>query len=143
MKVPAELLRSMLGVSSVTHRPNMAGLSIAEQTLSAGPATAAMAAAAAAPAAASRPTTNSARAVTISNFTFAPATITVRAGEEVTWVNEDDAPHTVLGSDPGSPLKSPALDTGDKYAAKLTQPGTYEYFCSLHPHMTGVVGVSG
>jgi plastocyanin len=142
MKVPAEVLRSMLGVSSVTHRPNMAGLSIAEQTLNAGPATAAMAAAAAAPAAASRSTTNAARAVTISNFTFAPAAITVRAGEEVTWVNEDDAPHTVLGSDPGSPLKSPALDTGDKYAAKLTQPGTYKYFCSLHPHMTGVVNVS-
>jgi Icc protein len=141
MKVPAETLRSMLGVSSVTHRPNLAGLSIAEQTLSAGPATAAMAAAAVAPAAASRSTTNAARAVTISNFTFAPAALTVRAGEEVTWLNEDDAPHTVVGSDPGSPLKSPALDTGDKYAAKLTQPGTYKYFCSLHPHMTGAVTV--
>jgi 3',5'-cyclic-AMP phosphodiesterase len=138
LKVPAEVLRSMLGVSSVTHRPNMAGLSIAEQTLNAGPATATVASAAAA-----RTTTNSARAITISNFTFAPAALTVRAGEEVTWVNEDDAPHTVAGSDPGSPLKSPALDTGDQYAAKLTQPGTYKYFCSLHPHMTGVVNVSG
>jgi 3',5'-cyclic-AMP phosphodiesterase len=136
LKVPAEVLRSMLGVSSVTHRPNMAGLSIAEQTLNAGPATATVASAAAA-----RTTTNSARAITISNFTFAPAALTVRAGEEVTWVNEDDAPHTVAGSDPGSPLKSPALDTGDQYAAKLTQPGTYKYFCSLHPHMTGVVNV--
>ena len=57
-------------------------------------------------------------------------------------MNEDDAPHTVLGSDPGSPLKSPALDTGDKYSAKLTQPGAYKYFCSLHPHMTGVVNVT-
>ena len=130
LKVPAEVLRSMLGVSSVTHRPSMAGLSIAEQTLNAGPA------------AASATTTNPARAITISNFTFAPAAITVRAGEEVTWVNEDDAPHTVVGSDPGSPLKSPALDTGDKYAAKLTQPGSYKYFCSLHPHMTGVVNVA-
>jgi 3',5'-cyclic-AMP phosphodiesterase len=141
LKVPAETLRSMLGVSSVTHRPNMAGLAIAEQTLNAGPATAAMAGAAAATAAAARTTTNSARAITISNFTFAPAAITVRAGEEVTWVNEDDAPHTVLGSNPGSPLRSPALDTGDKYAVKLTQAGTYEYFCSLHPHMTGTVTV--
>ncbi len=140
MRVPAEMLRSMLGVSSVTHRPNMTGLSIAEQTLNAGPATSAAMAAAAAPAAAR--TTNPAQAISISNFTFAPAAITVRAGQEVTWVNEDDAPHTVLGSDPGSPLKSPALDTGDKYSAKLAQPGAYKYFCSLHPHMTGVVNVS-
>jgi plastocyanin len=140
LKVPAETLRSMLGVSSVTHRANMAGLSIAEQTLNAGPATSARAAAAVAPAAVSRTTTN-ARTVTISNFTFAPAALTARAGEEVTWRNEDDAPHTVVGSDPGSPLKSPALDTGDQYTAKLTQPGTYKYFCSLHPHMTGTVTV--
>jgi 3',5'-cyclic AMP phosphodiesterase CpdA len=139
LKVPAETLRSMLGVSSVTHRPNMAGLSIAEQTLNAGPATAAMAAAAA-PAATTAAT--SPRSITISNFTFAPAAITVRAGQDLTWVNEDDAPHTVLGTEPGSPLKSPALDTGDKYAVTLQQPGTYKYFCSLHPHMTGTVTVT-
>ncbi len=66
-----------------------------------------------------------------------------RRGQELTWVNEDDAPHTVLGSDPGSPLKSAALDTGDKYSVTLTRPGAYKYFCSLHPHMTGVVTVSG
>jgi plastocyanin len=118
----------------------MAGLSIAEQTLNAGPATSAAMAAAAAPVAGT--TTNSARAISISNFTFAPTAITVRAGQDVTWVNEDDAPHTVVGTDPGSPLKSPALDTGDKYAVTLQQPGTYKYFCSLHPHMTGTVTVT-
>jgi Icc protein len=126
MRVPAEQLRSMLGLSSVTYRPNMHELAIAESTLGA---------ASASSAAALRP-------VSISNFTFAPAALTVRAGQEVTWVNEDDAPHTVVGADPGSPLKSPALDTGDKYSAQLTQPGTYKYFCSLHPHMTGVVTVT-
>jgi 3',5'-cyclic-AMP phosphodiesterase len=126
LRVPAEQLRSMLGLSSVTYRPNMHELAIAESTLSA----------------ASASSTAALRPVSISNFTFTPAALTVRAGEEVTWVNEDDAPHTVVGADPGSPLKSPALDTGDKYSAKLTQPGTYKYFCSLHPHMTGAVTVT-
>lgn len=139
LKVPAETLRSLLGISSVTHRPHMAGLAIAEETLNAGPATSTAAAAAAAPAVT---TATGTRAISISNFTFAPAAITVPAGKELTWVNEDDAPHTVLGSDPGSPLKSPALDTGDKYSVTLTQPGAYKYFCSLHPHMTGVVNVT-
>jgi plastocyanin len=126
LRVPAEQLRSMLGLSSVTYRPNMHELAIAESTLSA----------------ASASSTAALRPVSISNFTFTPAALTVRAGQEVTWVNEDDAPHTVVGADPGSPLKSPALDTGDKYSAKLTQPGTYQYFCSLHPHMTGAVTVT-
>ena len=139
MRVPAETLRSMLGLSSVTHSPHMAGLAIAETTLNAGPATAMATAAAAAPA---RAAANGTPSITISNFTFAPAAFTVPAGKELTWVNEDDAPHTVVGSDPGSPLKSPALDTGDKYSVTLTQPGTYRYFCSLHPHMTGAVTVT-
>lgn len=122
MRVAAEQLRSMLGLSSVTHRPHMAGLAIAETTLDAA--------------------VSAARTISISNFKFAPAAITVQAGQELTWVNEDDAPHTVVGSDPGSPLKSPALDTNDKYAVTLKQPGTYRYFCSLHPHMTGTVSVT-
>jgi len=80
--------------------------------------------------------------ISISNFTFAPTAMSVRAGQELTWMNEDDAPHTVLGSDPGSPLKSPALDTGDRYSVTITRPGTYRYFCSLHPHMTGSINVT-
>jgi plastocyanin len=139
MRVPSETLRSMLGLSSVTHHANMNGLAIAESTLNAAPASAASVAAAAAPAAA---TASGPGAISISNFTFAPAAVTVPAGKELTWRNEDDAPHTVVGTDPGSPLKSPALDTGDKYSVTLTQPGTYRYFCSLHPHMTGSVTVT-
>ena len=77
--------------------------------------------------------------VVIGNFTFEPSTLTVSAGTILTWVNEDDAPHTVIGTDPDSPLKSPPLDTGERYAIALTKPGTYRYFCSLHPHMTGTV----
>lgn len=127
MRVPAEQLRSMLGLSSVSYRPHMRELTIAETTLNA----------------ASGSSAGALRPISISNFTFAPAAVTVQVGQELTWVNEDDDPHTVLGADPGSPLKSPALDTGDKYSVKLARPGTYRYFCSLHPHMTGVVNVSG
>jgi len=77
--------------------------------------------------------------VRIGNFAFAPETITVPVGTKVQWVNEDDAPHTVVGVDKDTPLKSPPLDTDDKYFVVLDKPGTYKYFCSLHPHMVGVV----
>jgi plastocyanin len=77
--------------------------------------------------------------IRIGNFTFAPSVLEVPAGTSVLFVNEDDVPHTIVGSDRDSPLKSPALDTDDRYSVKLTQPGTYHYFCSLHPHMTGTV----
>ena len=77
--------------------------------------------------------------VVINDFTFEPSTLTVPAGTVVAWVNKDDDPHTVIGTDPGSPIKSRPLDTGDRYSITLTKPGTYRYFCSLHPHMTGMV----
>jgi plastocyanin len=83
--------------------------------------------------------TPSAATVHIGNFTFSPAVIEVPVGTSLTWVNEDDAPHTVVGSDRDSPLKSSALDTDDRYAVVMSRPGTYRYFCSLHPHMTGTV----
>lgn len=79
--------------------------------------------------------------VTIGNFTFSPTTLDVPAGTSLVFVNEDDVPHTVFGSDKDSPLRSPALDTDDKYRVVLTHPGTYHYFCSLHPHMTGTIVV--
>ena len=138
MRVPAETLRSMLGLSTVTHQPHMHELAIGELVLRDGPAPVATAAPAMA---AAQTASNGATTVSISNFTFAPVAITVKAGQELTWTNEDDAPHTVMGSDPGSPLRSPALDTGDRYTIALSKPGTYRYFCSLHPHMTGAVTV--
>jgi Icc protein len=141
MRVPAETLRSMLGLSSVALRPHLRELAISESVLSSGVAAAATAAATTAPAAAG-PAANASRTVSISNFTFAPTAMSVRAGQELTWVNEDDAPHTVVGSDAGSPLKSPALDTGDRYSVTLTRSGIYRYFCSLHPHMTGSIEVT-
>ena len=77
--------------------------------------------------------------VNIDQFAFHPQRITVRAGTTVTWTNEDDVPHTVASS--GKLFKSKALDTEDKFSFTFTTPGTYDYFCSLHPHMTGAVVV--
>ncbi|MBV8775852.1 MAG: cupredoxin family copper-binding protein [Alphaproteobacteria bacterium] len=78
-------------------------------------------------------------AVTIDNFTFAPATLTVTAGTKVTWTNKDEEPHTVVSADGGKTFKSEALDTDDKFSFTFAKPGTYKYFCSIHPHMTGLI----
>jgi amicyanin len=77
--------------------------------------------------------------VDIDQFTFLPQRITVKAGTTVTWINEDDVPHTIVSS--SKVFKSKALDTADKFSFTFTTPGTYDYFCSLHPHMTGAVVV--
>ncbi|NEU14206.1 cupredoxin family copper-binding protein [Methylobacterium sp. BTF04] len=79
--------------------------------------------------------------VHIDNFTFGPDTITVAPGTAVTWINGDDIPHTVVAKD--RLFRSKALDTEDRYTFVFTQPGKYPYFCSLHPHMTGTVVVTG
>ena len=78
-------------------------------------------------------------AVKIDNFTFGPARVTVAAGTTVTWDNEDDIPHTVTSS--AKLFKSKVLDTADKFSFTFTTPGVFEYFCSLHPHMTGTIVV--
>jgi plastocyanin len=75
----------------------------------------------------------------IDNFTFEPDKLTVKAGTTVTWINEDDIPHTVVATDRA--FRSKALDTDDKFSFTFTTPGSYEYFCSLHPHMKAVVVV--
>ena len=77
--------------------------------------------------------------VKIDNFTFSPQRLTVKAGATVTWTNRDDIPHTVTSS--SKVFRSNALDTDDKYVFTFATPGVYEYFCSLHPHMTGTVVV--
>ena len=73
--------------------------------------------------------------VNIDNFSFSPATLTVKAGMAVTWTNRDDIPHTVVANDKS--FKSKVLDTGEKFTFTPTKPGTYPYFCSIHPKMTG------
>ena len=78
--------------------------------------------------------------VRIDNFSFGPASVTVPAGTEITWVNHDDIPHTVM-SDDKTTFKSHPLDTDEKFTFKFDKPGTYQYFCSIHPKMTATVVV--
>ena len=79
------------------------------------------------------------RDVKIDNFTFGPAELTVTAGTTITWTNRDDIPHTVLSTDKA--FKSTVLDTDQKYSFTFSNPGTFSYFCSIHPMMTGKVVV--
>ena len=77
--------------------------------------------------------------VKIDNFSFGPQTLTVAPGTTVTWTNNDDVPHTVVSDD--KVFKSKALDTDDKFSYTFDKPGTYNYFCSVHPKMTAKVVV--
>jgi plastocyanin len=78
-------------------------------------------------------------AVKIDNFSFGPQTLTIAAGTTVTWTNNDDVPHTVVSDD--KLFKSKALDTDDKFTYTFAKPGTYNYFCSVHPKMIAKVVV--
>lgn len=82
---------------------------------------------------------SSALQVQIDNFSFTPQDIKVKAGTTITWTNRDDIPHTVVSTDQA--FKSKALDTDDKFTTTLTKSGTYPYFCSIHPKMTGKIVV--
>lgn len=79
------------------------------------------------------------KAIAIDNFTFGPADVRVAAGTIVTWTNHDDIPHTVVSTEKA--FKSKVLDTDEKFSFTFSQPGTYPYFCSIHPKMTGRVVV--
>jgi len=75
--------------------------------------------------------------IVIQNFAFEPATLTVKAGATVTWVNRDDEPHTATATD--KRFNSKTLENGDKFSTQFNSPGTYNYYCALHPKMTGQV----
>jgi len=75
--------------------------------------------------------------VKIDNFSFGPPAITVAVGTTVTWINRDDIPHTVVSND--GVFKSKVLDTDEKFSFTFTKAGSYPYFCSIHPKMTGKV----
>jgi len=77
--------------------------------------------------------------VLIDNFTFKPETLEVAAGTKVIWVNHDDVPHTVRSID--DTFRSGTLDTDDVYERVFSEPGTYEYYCGVHRHMTGKIVV--
>src|ERR1700720_3848494 len=77
--------------------------------------------------------------IKINNFSFAPGTFTVAAGTTVTWINHDDIPHTAVSTD--GVFKSKVMDTDEKFSYTFTKAGTYPYFCSIHPKMTGTIVV--
>jgi plastocyanin len=77
-------------------------------------------------------------AVSIDNFTFAPVELKVKVGDTVTWTNHDDIPHTVVSA---GKFRSKTLDTDGAFSFTFATAGDYKYFCSLHPHMTGMIKV--
>ena len=78
--------------------------------------------------------------IEIKDFAFNPQKITVKSGEKITWINRDEEPHTVVSVGKKFP-KSSGLDTDQEFSITAGAPGTYEYFCSVHPKMTGTIVV--
>ena len=78
--------------------------------------------------------------IEIKDFSFNPQTITVKSGETVTWINRDEEPHTIVSVEKQF-KKSSALDTDQEFTITAGAPGTYTYFCSVHPKMTGTIVV--
>ena len=76
--------------------------------------------------------------VTLDNFTFSPNEVKVKVGDTVTWTNHDDIPHTVVSA---GKFRSKTMDTDGTFSFTFTSAGDYKYFCSLHPHMTGMIKV--
>lgn len=78
--------------------------------------------------------------IDIKEFMYSPKELTVAVGTKVTWVNDDQVPHTV--AEVNKVFRSGALDTGDSFSYTFLIPGTFEYFCILHPQMIGSVRVT-
>jgi plastocyanin len=144
MKVDPGILTRVLGVTSVSYVAGRHALAVVDATLSGMP-----------PAFAevnhqgmemqrqggerARPALGS-NQIGIDNFAFVPRELTVKAGTEVTWINRDDVPH-VIENVQKKFAASPVLDTDRKFSHRFTAPGTYDYYCSIHPTMTGKIVV--
>jgi len=123
MKVEADRLRKVLGVArmsfhDVNHPIAITDLPLDEEMRSAGA---------------------QGRAIAIDNFSFAPHDTTIPVGAAVTWTNKDDVPHNIVST--ARLFRSPVIDTDGQFTHQFDKPGTYEYYCSLHPKMTGRVVV--
>jgi plastocyanin len=134
MKVSADQLQRVLGITDVNYLVSGSSLAIVDSPLQSGGGAAAPAAAAGATTAA-----DPGAEVKIDNFAFTPTPFKVKTGAQVTWTNRDDIPHTVDSTQ--GKFKSSALDTDQKFQFKFTEPGEYPYFCRLHPKMTGSIVV--
>ncbi|MDP9172750.1 MAG: cupredoxin family copper-binding protein [Planctomycetota bacterium] len=84
---------------------------------------------------------SAATSVVVDNFSYKPKELVVSVGAKVTWQNHDDVPHTVTSKDGPAAFDSGAMDTDDRFSFIFTKPGTYTYFCKIHPMMTGTVVV--
>jgi plastocyanin len=138
MTVQPERLKSVLGIANVTFVPGRSALAVVDATLS-GEAPAFEAATHEAmntkrQSRKSKPV--GANEIGIDNFNFSPPLLTVQAGTKVVWINNDDVPHLIVNVQRRF-KQSPVLDTDQRFSATLNVPGTYDYFCSLHPKMQG------
>ncbi|HTF72219.1 MAG TPA: metallophosphoesterase [Edaphobacter sp.] len=124
MKVPAERLSSVLGITQVNYVATNHTLAVVDSTLAMTPASGAR-------------LENS--EVKIDNFSFGPRVLTVTAGSAVKWTNHDDIPHNVVSTE--NKFSSPVLDTDQAFSFTFREPGSYPYFCKIHPTMTGTVVV--
>ncbi len=121
MKVADDRLRKALGLARLAYRDVNHPIAITDVPLEAAMQTA------------------DAHEVTVADFSFAPAVAQVRAGATITWTNRDDVPHNIVSIE--RKFKSPVLDTDDQFSHRFDTPGTYKYFCSIHPKMTGRIEV--
>jgi 3',5'-cyclic-AMP phosphodiesterase len=128
MKVPAEQLAAVLGITHVNFVSGNNTLAVVDSTL-------------AMPSVSSASLHNAADTteVKIDNFSFTPKSVTIKVGTAVTWTNRDDIPHNVVSTQ--SKFSSPVLDTDQVFSFKFQEPGTYPYFCKIHPMMTGTIVV--
>jgi plastocyanin len=121
MKVADDRLRKVLGLSRMSFRAVNSPIAITDLPLEAETAG------------------GGGREVGVDNFSFTPTVASVPVGAAVRWTNHDDVPHVIMSSD--KKFKSPVLDTDEQFSHTFDAPGTYKYFCSLHPKMTGSVQV--
>ncbi len=121
MKVADDRLRKVLGLSRMSFHGVNHPIAITDVPLEAETPTA------------------SARDIAVDNFNFAPATTSVPVGSTITWTNRDDVPHNIVSTE--RKFKSPVLDTDERFSHRFDEAGTYKYFCSLHPKMTGQIVV--
>jgi plastocyanin len=121
MKVADDRLRKVLGLSRMSLHGVNHPIAITDQPLEAEMASSA------------------AHDVVVDNFNFAPAIASVAVGTAITWTNRDDVPHNIVSTE--QKFRSPVLDTDERFVHRFDAPGTYKYFCSLHPRMTGQIVV--
>ena len=110
----------MLGYTTVNYVRGKHQLAVIDSTLASTP-----------------PDTESDPEIKIDNFTFTPKTLTAKPGDTVTWINKDDVPHKIANVD--RKFSSESLDTDQQFSHTFNEAGTYDYFCSIHPRMTGTV----